>query len=140
MSKLLLNFITSIETDKMLSEALNLGYKTIFEDGISGTSDGMYSDGVANLNICNIDDGTEYVGSEQENFNAPNSELVEELSLFDLTKVTAHGDGIDLIDKFHNTETYKSIIPEMKAHADSMKLMKTHMNATSNSGIKILKA
>lgn len=93
-------------------------------------------DGIKNLITSNADDGGyDYLGSD-----GTETDVVNELAIFDITKATIHGDGADLTDKFHNTETYKSIIPQMKASADSMKLMQSHMNTTSNMSIKILKA
>ena len=181
MSRILIDFIKSLNADRALSEALTMGYQTIFEAEMSSTGAGMYSqgigdgtatqdpadqpidpkeakiqaikahrlnqkvmkqssenipDGVKNLLTSNIDDGGyDYVGSD-----GTETDVVNELAIFDITKATIHGDGSELADKFHNTETYKSIIPEMKANADSMKLMKSHMNTTSNMSIKILKA
>lgn len=181
MSRMLIDFINSLNADKELSEALTMGYKTIFEAEMSSTGAGMYSqgigdgtatqdsaeqpidpneskinaikahrhnqkvmkrssehtpDGIKNLQTSNIDDGTyDYIGSD-----GTETDVVNDLAIFDITKATIHDAGSELADKFHNTETYKSIIPEMKAHADSMKLMKSHMNTTSNMSIKILKA
>lgn len=50
-----------------------------------------------------------------------------------------HDKNDALRDKFHNTNTYKAIIPQMKSMVDSHKLMQSHLNSTETA-IKILKA
>lgn len=135
---ILIDFIDSFG-DGSLNEALHAGFDVIFE-GTTSSGD-MYSDGVRNssINTTNADDGTEYMGGESETFGAPEHDLVDDLDLFDIETVTIHGDDESLKTKFHSTDTYKTIIPQIKGFADSHKLMQSHMNR-SDSGVKILKA
>jgi hypothetical protein len=139
-SHILLEFINSFESSD-LSNALMSGYTVIFEDSMTSTSGDMYSNGIKPIELAttNADDGTEYVGDEMETFGAEPSDLVDDLDLFDIEKVTMHDNNDALKAKFQATNTYKTLIPQMKSTIDSHKLMQSHMN-TSDGGVKILKA
>jgi len=140
-SHTLLEFINSFESSDLL-DALMSGYNVIFEDSMASTSGDMYSSGVKPVGLAttNADDGTDYMGDEMQSFGAEPSDLVEDLHLFDIEQVTMHDNtNAVLKDKFHSTNTYKTLIPQMKSAIDSHKLMQSHMN-TTDGGVKILKA
>lgn len=143
--QILVEFIDSFNCGDLKS-TLHEGISAIFEYRMSGTASDMYSDGVripkieTPFDTTDDDDGPNtYLDSEQENFDADEHELVEELDLFNIENVTMHDKNDDLRDKFHNTNTYKSLIPQMKSMVDSHKLMQSHLNSTETA-IKILKA
>lgn len=140
--QILIEFIDSFKSVE-LTEVLHEGIDIIFEDSVASTSSDMYSDGIkynSQLNTTDVDEGTNtYLGSESENFNADETDLIDELDLFDIENVTMHYVDDALKQKFHNTSTYKTIIPQVKSMVDSNKLMQSHMNRT-DSAVKILKA
>lgn len=139
--QILVEFIDSFNSDE-LHTVLHSGIDIIFENSVAATSSDMYSNGVhsANLNTTDNDEGTNtYLGSEQENFGSDDSDLIDELDLFDIENVTIHGTDDTLKQKFQNTQTYQTIIPQIKSMADSHKLMHSHLNRTDTT-IKILKA
>jgi len=139
--QILIEFIDSFNSGE-LNEVFHNAINVIFEDSVASTSSDMYSDGIKNsqLNTTDIDEGTNsYLGSEAEIFNGDETDLIDELDLFNIENVTMHDADESLREKFHNTSTYQTIIPQIKTMTDSHKLMQSHMNRNDTS-VKILKA
>lgn len=139
-----LDFIDSFSSQEslFLIEAIRDGYIAIFEDSMSTTTSDMYSPVARHpsLNTTNADDGNEnYLGSDQETFGGDPTDMIDKLNIFDIEKVTVHGDDGGMTEKFHATDTYKTLIPQIKGFADSHKLMQSHMNS-DDTAVKILKA
>lgn len=139
-----LDFIDSFKSPESASliEAIRDGYIAIFEDSMSTTTSDMYAPVARHpsLNTTNADDSDEnYLGSDHETFGGDPTDMINKLNIFDIEKVTVHGDDKGMTEKFHATDTYKTLIPQMKGFADSHKLMQSHINSDSTA-VKILKA
>lgn len=109
---------------------------------MSTTTSDMYAPGSRHpsLNTTNADDSDEnYLGSDHETFGGDPTDMIDKLNIFDIEKVTIHGDDSGMTEKFHATDTYQTLVPQIKEFAESHKLMQSHMNSDSTS-VKILKA
>lgn len=125
---------------EQLHESIANGYESLFED-VSGTSSALYSDGVgqvpeseyfASVGVplaqkwmgpsvvtTEMDDSDQWNGSEMDDFDGDDSDLIEELKINDLTHVTTPIDNNDpLVDIFHSTGSYKHITNTIKGIAD----------------------
>lgn len=129
------SFISSVVLSTQLHECIQSGYAAIFED-MSSTTDSMYSNGGGvpdseyftspnkpasfSLITTEMDDSDQWNGSEMDDFDGDESDLVDELKINDLTHVTTPIDNSDpLVDKFQSTQSYDGIINIIKNNADS---------------------
>lgn len=99
-----------------LYEVCLMCYQMIFKS-FSGTSASMYSDGIHDidhssccsmLNDTNIDDSSnDWTGSEMEEFDLEESDLIDELKINDILHVTTPHDNASIeVQSFHGTEAY----------------------------------
>jgi hypothetical protein len=129
------SFISRVVLSTPLHECVLSGYIAIFED-MSNTTDSMYSNGGAapdseyfaspnkptsfGLVTTDMDDSDQWNGSEMDDFDGDDSDLVDELKIYDITHVTTQIDNNHpLVDKFHSTAPYVGIINMIKDNADT---------------------
>lgn len=102
--------------------------------GVVPTSDYFGSVGpnlaqrVASLVTTDMDDSGEWNGSEMESFDMDDSDLIDELKINDITHVTTPMDNSNpMVDKFHETNSYTSIVDTIADKADSNKFKLSHV-------------
>lgn len=127
---------------KSLNECVERGYRIILED-MSGITGSLYSDGGTrptseyfsgpNVVTTDMDDSEQWNGSEMEDFNEDESDLIEELKLNDIAHVTTQIDNSDpLVAEFHKVGSYVGIMDLMQDQIDDSSFnIKTHIGKSS---------
>lgn len=133
--KLMLTLIESLDIPEPIRSHVIDGYSHIFES-LSGTSGAMYSDGVGDIPSSdyfvggfkqmssyipttslidtNMDDSENWNGSEMDEFDLEESDLIDELKINDITHVTTpHDNNSTEVDLFQATDTYNSLIDKV---------------------------